>query len=354
MSDKKGFRVSLKVVLVLIVLGAVVFFVHFSRIDKFKPVVPGSSAPDFSFKNLKGEQVRLSDYRGQVVLLNIWATWCHPCVEELPSMEKLYRELKDKGFTILAVSIDKNESPVKRFVEKLSLTFPVLLDPKNRITRLYRTTGVPETFIIDKKGVIREKIIGARNWFTQKTVEEFEQLLHEEGEKARQESTSGKAMAQKPSSLKKQKIYFKRAKVEKLDPKKAPDFTFPDMNNKKVSISNFKGKVVLLNFWATWCGPCIEEMPSLESLYHELKGDDFALLAVNLREKKKPVRQFLKKNKLTLPVLLDTHGQAMSSYGVWSIPATYIVDKKGYLVGRAIGQRDWNSKAVKGLIRSLY
>lgn len=352
MNDKKGFRLSFKVVLVLILLGAIVFFLHFSRIDKFKPVVPGSPAPDFSLKNLKGEQVRLSDYRGQVVLLNIWATWCTPCIEELPSMEKLYQELKDKGFTILAVSIDKKENPVKRFVKKLNLTFPILLDPKNRITRLYRTTGVPETFIIDKKGVIREKVIGARNWFTQQTVDEFKQMLNEESGNAEQEPAVGKAMA--PSSLKEQKIYFKRAKVEKLDPEKAPDFTFPDMNNKKVSLSDFKGKVVLLNFWTTWCGPCVEEMPSLESLYRELQGDDFALLAVNLREKEKPVRQFLEKNQLTLPVLLDTHGQGMSSYGVWSIPATYIIDKKGYLVGRAIGLRDWNSKAVKELIRSLY
>lgn len=354
MSDKKNFRVSLKVVLVLIVLGAVVFFIHFNRIDKFKPVVPGSLAPEFSFKNLKGEQVRLSDYRGQVVLLNVWATWCRPCVEELPSMEKLYQELKDKGFTILALSIDKNESPVKRFVEKLGLTFPVLLDPKNRITRLYRTTGVPETFIIDRDGIIKEKIIGARNWFTRQTVEEFKQMLNDNGKKAGQEPAGGKVTAQKPSSFKKQRIYFERAKIEKLDPQKAPDFTLPDMNGNKVSIADFKKKVVLLNFWASWCGPCVEEMPSLENLYRELKGDDFALLAINLREKKKTVRQFLEENQLTLPVLLDTHGESMSSYGVWSIPATYIVDKKGYLVGRAIGLRDWNSKAVKELIRFLY
>ena len=123
------------------------------------------SAPDFTFPDLDGKIVSLADFRGKVVLLNIWATWCAPCVEEMPSMEKLYRTLKDKGLEILAVSIDETGADaVRPFMIRHRLSFPALTDTSGTIKNLYQTTGVPESFIIDKEGIIAEKVIGARNW----------------------------------------------------------------------------------------------------------------------------------------------------------------------------------------------
>jgi thiol-disulfide isomerase/thioredoxin len=122
--------------------------------------------------------VSLSDYRGKVVFLNIWATWCPPCREEMPSMEKLYRELRGEGFEILAVSIDAlGAKAVAPFMKEYRLSFPALLDPEGTVQQLYGTTGIPESFIIDKKGIIAEKIIGARNWATPEVIRFFRNLI---------------------------------------------------------------------------------------------------------------------------------------------------------------------------------
>ena len=124
----------------------------------------GETAPDFSVSDLNGQNVSLSDYKGKVVLLNIWATWCPPCVEEMPSMEKLHQEMKDERFAILAVSIDTSGAEVvELFMEKYKLSFTALADPKGVVKGLYQTT-VPESFIIDKNGIIAQRILGPRDW----------------------------------------------------------------------------------------------------------------------------------------------------------------------------------------------
>ena len=127
---------------------------------------PGSEAPAFDAINVAtGDTVTLADYRGDVVLLNIWATWCKPCEEEMPSMQRLYEELGPDGMKIVAVSIDiAPTDKVLRWVQERDLTFDVLQDRKRQIERLYQTTGVPESFVIDRTGVIVHRQIGAYEW----------------------------------------------------------------------------------------------------------------------------------------------------------------------------------------------
>ena len=122
-------------------------------------------APDFSFPGLDGKKVRLSDFKGKVVLVNIWATWCPPCVDEMPSMEKLYRKFKEQKFEILAVSIDESgRKAVAPFMKKNRLTFPALIDSDGTIKSVYRIAAIPESFIIDKQGVLVKKIVGPLDW----------------------------------------------------------------------------------------------------------------------------------------------------------------------------------------------
>jgi len=147
--------------------------------------------------------------------------------------------------------------------------------------------------------------------------------------------------------------YFRRARIHKFEKRLPAHLELKDMNGKKVRLKDYRGKVVLLNFWATWCGPCVDEMPFLEKLHLHFKDADFILLAVSLREKKETVKKFIDENKLTFKILLDPQGKTMGSFGIWSIPATFIVDKKGALVGKAIGPRNWTGKEVKGLLTSL-
>ena len=138
----------------------------------------GVPAPDFTFSDLNGKRVSLSDHRGKVVLINIWATWCAPCREEMPSMEKLYNRFKGEDFEILAVSIDSTgQKAVAPFMQKLNLTFPALLDPEAKIRGLYSVTGVPESFIVDKKGIVVKKVIGAVDWATPKVFSFFQDLI---------------------------------------------------------------------------------------------------------------------------------------------------------------------------------
>jgi peroxiredoxin len=181
MSDKWKLILIFLVLIGIIGLFSLYFFIFESkgpgpRIDYGAKV--GVVAPDFLLSTLRGNSVKLSDYRGKVVFLNIWATWCPPCREEMPSMEALYRRLKGREFEMLAVSIDrKGEEVVRPFVIKYGLTFPVLLDPENKTYMLYGLTGVPETFIIDRNGVVIYKVIGAQDWMKKEWVDYFDRIL---------------------------------------------------------------------------------------------------------------------------------------------------------------------------------
>jgi len=142
------------------------------------PIEIGLPAPDFTFPGIDGKMVRLSDHKGKIVLVNIWATWCPACVDEMPSMEKLYQKLKGEKFEILAVSIDAlGVTAVAPFLEKYKLTFPALIDSDGAIRMGYRTTGVPESFIIDKNGMLVKKIVGALNWAHPEVLRYFRDLI---------------------------------------------------------------------------------------------------------------------------------------------------------------------------------
>ena len=139
----------------------------------------GFTAPNFTLPGIDGKKVSLADYKGKVVFLNIWATWCPTCREEMPSMEKLYEQLKGKDFEILTVSVDASGAKaVAPFMKAHKLTFPVLLDTSGgTIQNLYGTTGVPESFIIDKAGIIEKIVIGPIDWSTPEVVSFFKNLL---------------------------------------------------------------------------------------------------------------------------------------------------------------------------------
>ena len=173
---------------ILFVFIACVFLIVFLRKERdstlktAEPIQPGLEMPNFTFPDINGKEVSLSDHRGKVVLVNVWATWCPPCRQEMPSMQSLYEKFKGENFEILAVSIDsEGHDSVAPFVRKMNLTFPVLLDPGETIRSLYGITGVPESFIIDKQGILVEKIIGPINWATPEVFFFFKDLIQKAG-----------------------------------------------------------------------------------------------------------------------------------------------------------------------------
>ncbi|HEX9727163.1 MAG TPA: TlpA disulfide reductase family protein [Gemmatimonadales bacterium] len=154
-------------------LAAVALSPEMRRVD------PGSEAPEFLAIDIaSGDTVNFADLKGEVVLLNIWATWCAPCEAEMPSLQRLHEEMAAEGLRIVAVSVDVGDTPkVVDWINERRLTFTVLHDRTGRIEQVYQATGVPETFVIDRRGVIVKKLIGPTEWDhpTQKAL--FRRLL---------------------------------------------------------------------------------------------------------------------------------------------------------------------------------
>ncbi len=148
-------------------------------------------------------------------------------------------------------------------------------------------------------------------------------------------------------------LYFSLG-IQRIDPpQKAEDFTLRTLEGERVSLKAYRGKVIFLNFWATWCGPCRMEMPSMEKLWQDFKEEDFVMLAVNIQEESKLVSSFMKEMNLSFPVLLDEKGSVSRSYRIRGIPTTFFLNSKGETIGTAVGARDWASEESFRLIREL-
>lgn len=152
-----------------------------------------------------------------------------------------------------------------------------------------------------------------------------------------------------------QKINYKVVPI--LQPMKdnapTPDFTLNAPDGKKISLKDFRGKVVLLNFWASWCVPCREEMPAMEKLYQEYKQKNFTVFAIAVKDRKQDAIDFVKELKITYPIALDPDAKVGSEYGAWGLPATYLIGPKGEGLARGWGPAEWYSPAARKLIQAL-
>jgi cytochrome c biogenesis protein CcmG, thiol:disulfide interchange protein DsbE len=160
------------------------------------PVELGTKAPDFTAFTLDSvpREKHLSDYRGQVLMINVWATWCLPCRVEMPSIEALNKSYAQKGLKIVAVSIDDpgTDAGIRAFIKQYGLSFEVLHDPKGAISDLYDVTGYPETFIVGKDGVIRKKLMSATDWNSPDARALMDRLLSEQSESSSRGTLPGR------------------------------------------------------------------------------------------------------------------------------------------------------------------
>ena len=158
-----GTRAGIALVVVLVAFAATVILLAQPPTGAY--VESGVEAPAFALPKLGADApVSLADFRGKVVLLNFWATWCKPCEEELPSMERLHRSLAGEPFELVAISVDEEVAPEEEFRQRYGLGFPILLDPDQETARAYQTFRFPETFLIDGEGRVVQRYIGPRTW----------------------------------------------------------------------------------------------------------------------------------------------------------------------------------------------
>ena len=162
-------RNLLLVLLAALILGGAVFLVVRRRPPR--AVAVGELAPRFELPSLAQGPARLRDFHGQVVVLNFWATWCPPCVEETPSLEKFAEQLRPAGVTVIGVSVDQDQEAIEKFVLAFHLTFSIARDPDQVLAGRYGTFKFPETYILDRSGRVAEKIIGPTDWQDPRIIE---------------------------------------------------------------------------------------------------------------------------------------------------------------------------------------
>ncbi|MCL1928380.1 MAG: TlpA family protein disulfide reductase [Treponema sp.] len=147
---------------------------------------------------------------------------------------------------------------------------------------------------------------------------------------------------------------FRDAELNFLNKQQDPvDFTLPLLNGGSAVLSSYRGKVVILNFWATWCPPCRAEMPSMETLYQRLKSQGLEILAVDLKENKATVQQFIRNNRFTFPVPLDEDGKLGSKYGISVIPTSFIINREGKIVSKVVGSIYWDNPKIIAAFEAL-
>jgi peroxiredoxin len=160
---------------ILVMLCAFVGVLYVSLHDNV--VKAGDKAPDFSIRADNGRTVTTHDFGGKLMILNFWATWCQPCVQEVPSLDALQRQLGPKGLVVFGVSVDKDEQAYKQFLQRFRVSYPTAIDPKQAINTKYGTSQFPESYLIDTNGRVVEKIVGEANWSSEQMIQHVQSLL---------------------------------------------------------------------------------------------------------------------------------------------------------------------------------
>jgi peroxiredoxin len=153
---------AVKTAILIVILGGAAYFAWRQR--QPPPLAVGDNVPDFAVPAFPSGLLELRNYRGQIVVLNLWATWCPPCVEETPSLEAFAEKMREQGVIVLSVSVDDDLSALRDFVQKNHLSYPVGRDPDRSLSARFGTYQFPETYILDRRGRLAEKVVGAMDW----------------------------------------------------------------------------------------------------------------------------------------------------------------------------------------------
>ena len=267
----------------------------------------GKPAPDFQVKDLNGKELSLKKLHGQVVLLDFWATWCGPCIAEIPNVKRTYEKYKDQKFQIIGISLDRAVEPLKSFVKKEGLAWHQYFDDARILSTMYQVNAIPSTFLIDGEGIIRKTNLRGQSLET--AVAELVKAnlaipahthtnTPEKGSQP-QSIPATKLIKMKTDSQKGENLESHIANPSEWVGKPAPDFQVKNIKGEELSLKDFRGQVVFLDFWATWCGPCIAEMPKVKKTYEKHKDQKFEIIGISLDRSQLPLDAYVEKEGLT-------------------------------------------------------
>jgi thiol-disulfide isomerase/thioredoxin len=273
----------------------------------------GTNFPGFDVKDLKGNSLSLASYKGKVVMVDFWATWCGPCVGEVPNVAAVYKQYHDKGFEIIGVSLDAEADKDKliSFMKQNDMPWRQYFDGKNWQNDLavkYGIRSIPMAFLLDGTG---------------KVVAEGSSIRGDELEPA-----VAHALGLKAQGFLAEDTGF-------------PDFDVTDLEGKPLSVAGYKGRVVMIDFWATWCGPCVGEVPNVAAVYKQYHDKGFDIIGVSLDQAgdKDKVVSFTKEHEMPWRQYYDGKGwqnDLAVKYHIRGIPATILLDGNGTIIGKNV------------------
>jgi thiol-disulfide isomerase/thioredoxin len=316
---------------------------------------------DLKFTALDGREVDLRQWRGKVVLLDFWATWCGPCKAELPNILAAYRTYHSRGFEVVAISLDseKDRSALVEYIREHDLPWPQHFDGqgwKNEYAVKFGVRAIPAMFLIDQSGRIAST--DARG---PKLEAEIRRLLQIEDAPPGNQRT----VINPDSSPTTEPARIDARDTPPVPPPAvgapAPDFVSYDRSGAPVRISDFRGKVLILDFWATWCGPCIASMPHTQEVARRYADQDVVVLAVCTGDRRKRFEDWTQLRARDYPALrftFDPHEQgtpqhdqraSWALYGIPAIPTQIVIDREGRVAGSTTGYRPGDRSLERAL-----
>ncbi len=325
----------------------------------------GAAAPDFLMKDVAGKDVHLADFKGKVVVLDFWATWCGPCLGSFPHTQELAAKYQDQGVVVLASGTSDTAAKFREWIPANQSKYPNLVfayDPHERdsatfaeraSSRLYHVTGIPTQFVIGRDGQVTGAIVGNGGAEDART----ELALARAGVKvdeailARGRAQLAKSAAAQAAAAKQPRAPFRESYGKLKAGQALPDFTVLTPEGKEAKFSDYaRGKTVVLDFWATWCGPCQQAMPHYEEISRQYRDQGVVILGVCSFDTREAYAKWLKDNqgKYTFPTVFDPVGKPAAgdktattrtvmvqlTQGVMSpLPTTLVVNAAGQFVG---------------------
>jgi|GEM_PF-2286996 len=278
--------------------------------------------PDIRFTSVDGRVVDLASLRGKVVLIDFWATWCGPCMGEIPNVVKTYNTYHDQGFEIVGISFDTNSAALQQVTHAKNMPWPQYFDGKgwqNSFGVKYGIHSIPTMWLIDQQGKIVTKNARAN------LAEQVAKLLTPNG--------SGTVIAAVNNTPTAPVVVTKP--VKPATPADMPDIRFTAVDGREVDLASLRGKVVLIDFWATWCGPCMGEIPNVVSAYNKYHDQGFEVIGISFDTSKASLQRVTQAKNMPWPQYFDGKGWKNNfgvKFGINGIPTMWLIDQQGRLV----------------------